>query len=138
MSDMDKHHDTGRCYSEPRPDGSDQGRCPVKLMIGQTCCHTPQVPIQLAQCRFCGGPGHAYGERCGRELSGRPSSLTSPSARLGYAIAQLRGLRQLNAEYIDVAGAALTPKGIDGMLVHTINALDAVHEALADLYTGRF
>lgn len=95
------------------------------------------TPIKLTQCRFCGGPGHAYGERCGRVLAGRAYNLTSPSARLGYAIAQLNGLRTLNAEYVDHPGATTTAKFAEGVLKHTCDALDAIHEALADLYTGR-
>ena len=92
------------------------------------------TPIQLPQCRFCGGPGHAYGERCLRDLSGRPHSVTSPSAVL--AMVQ-RNLDEFKSRHFAFPTQPLTVTQAQ-QLVHTFDiALSAIHEALSDLYTGR-
>lgn len=111
MSDMDKHQD------------------PATLRPGMCACGQP---TQGHNDHYC-NPLHGY--HAVSEASG--PNLTSPSARLTNAVAQLNGLRTLNAEYIGVSGASITPKAVEGILKHTCDALDAIHEALADLYTGR-
>ena len=92
------------------------------------------TPIQLPQCRFCGGPGHAYGERCLRDLSGRSFNLQSPSASIAMA---RHTLDEFKSRHFAFPSQPLTVTQAQ-QLVHAIDiALSAVHEALADLYTGR-